>query len=112
MKSGWMRWMVRTAGFALVLVSFPAAAELKIGFVNTDRIFRDAAPAVRAQKKLEKEYLGKFGELNKLWKDIDHGKVKEIDGKYLQRAVELASDIVERMNKLLPKEYRVEKKRK
>lgn len=64
------------------------------------------------EKKLEKEYLKKFNDLNKLWKDIDHGKVKEIDGKYLQKAIELASDIVERMNKLLPKEYQVEKKRK
>jgi predicted nucleotidyltransferase len=64
------------------------------------------------EKKLEKEYLDKFNELNKLWKDIDHGKVKEADGKYLQKAIDLASDIVERMNKLLPKEYQVEKKKK
>ena len=64
------------------------------------------------EKKLENEYLEKFKKLNKLWKDIDHGKVKEIDGKYLQKAIDLASDIVERMNKLLPKEYQVEKKRK
>jgi len=62
------------------------------------------------EKKLEKEYLNKFNELNKMWKDIDHGKVKKVDGTYLERALELAEDIIERMNKLLPKEYRVEKK--
>lgn len=70
MKSGWMRWIVRTAGFALVMVSFPAAAELKIGFVNTDRIFRDAAPAVRAQKKLEKEFEKRDQELQRMAKQL------------------------------------------
>jgi outer membrane protein len=33
-----------------------AQAENKIGFVNTERILRDAAPAVRAQKKIEAEF--------------------------------------------------------
>ena len=33
-----------------------AQADGKIGFVNLDRILRDAAPAVRAQKKLEAEF--------------------------------------------------------
>ncbi|MBI5936837.1 MAG: OmpH family outer membrane protein [Betaproteobacteria bacterium] len=32
------------------------AAELKIGFVNTERIFRDSALSQKAQKKLEKEF--------------------------------------------------------
>jgi hypothetical protein len=44
-----------------------------------------------------------------MWKDIDHGKVKEIDCGYLSKAVALAEDIVERMNRLLPKEMRGEK---
>jgi outer membrane protein len=41
------------AGLAL-----PAAAqgESKIGFVNTQRILREAGPAVRAQKKIEAEF--------------------------------------------------------
>ena len=28
------------------------AVEMKIGFVNTERVFREAAPAKRAQQKL------------------------------------------------------------
>jgi outer membrane protein len=32
------------------------AAELKIGFVNTEKVFRDAPIAIKAQKKLEKEF--------------------------------------------------------
>ena len=43
----------------LMAVLAPAAAaqaESKIGFVNTERILREAAPAVRAQKKIEAEF--------------------------------------------------------
>ena len=41
----------------------PAQVEGRIGFVNLDRILRDAAPAVRAQKKLEAEFQKREQEL-------------------------------------------------
>lgn len=44
------------------------AAEFKIGFVNTERVFREAAPAVKAQKKLEKEFAARDQELQKMTK--------------------------------------------
>ena len=44
------------------------ANELKIGFVSTERLFREAAPAVRALKKLEKEFAPRDAELQKLVK--------------------------------------------
>ena len=57
---------------ALVLAS-PAAAQTasvapasKFGFVNTERILRDAAPAVRAQKKIEAEFHKRDQELAKI----------------------------------------------
>lgn len=43
-----------------------AAAEFKIGFVNTERVFRDAAPAVRAQKKIEQEFAKRDQEMQKM----------------------------------------------
>jgi outer membrane protein len=43
-----------------------SAAELKVGFVNTDRVFREAGPAVKAQKKLEKEFAVRDQELQKM----------------------------------------------
>ena len=47
-------------------VSTPAAAQAeKIGFVNTERILRDAAPAIRAQKKIEAEFAKRDQELTK-----------------------------------------------
>lgn len=62
------------------------------------------------EKKLESAYVKKFEKLNKLWKDIDHGRVKEVDSKYLDQAITLADDILKRMDKLLPKELRPEEK--
>lgn len=56
------------------------------------------------EKKLEPEYIDKFNGLNKLWKDIDHGVVKEVGPEHLNKAMTLARDIIERMKKLLPKE--------
>ena len=61
---------------ALLLAAFVAAAvapaalaaELKIGFVNTERVFREAAPAKRAQQKLEKEFAARNAELGKIEK--------------------------------------------
>ena len=44
------------------------AAEMKIGFVNTERVFREAAPAKRAQQVLEREFSSRNGELAKLEK--------------------------------------------
>ena len=44
------------------------AAEFKIGFVNTERVFREATPAVKAQKKLEKEFAARDQELQKMTK--------------------------------------------
>ena len=44
------------------------AAELKVGFVNTERVFREAAPAKRAQQKLEREFAARNAELATLEK--------------------------------------------
>jgi hypothetical protein len=56
------------------------------------------------EKKLEKTYIDKYLELNKLWKDIEHEVIKDVDAQHLNKAMTLANDIIERMKKLLPKE--------
>jgi outer membrane protein len=50
--------------------STAAAADLKIGFVNTERVFRDAAPAVRAQKKIEQEFAKRDQEMQRMDEQI------------------------------------------
>jgi len=44
------------------------AADLKIGFVNTERVFRDSQQALKAQKKLEKEFQTREQDIQKLTK--------------------------------------------
>jgi outer membrane protein len=54
---------------ALVLVApMLQAADLKIGFVQTERIFREAAPAQKSQRKLEKEFAERDASLQKMAK--------------------------------------------
>jgi predicted nucleotidyltransferase len=56
------------------------------------------------EKKLEKSYIQKFRELDKLWKDIDHEVIKEVGPKHLAKALKLTKEILERFKKILPKE--------
>jgi outer membrane protein len=78
----------------LAAAAFPAAAQLKIGFVNTERVFREAAPAKRAQQKLEREFAARNQELGKI----------EKQGRDLQSELE-------RENVTMPEATRREKER-
>jgi outer membrane protein len=54
---------------AVALAGLPAAAaDMKIGFVNTERVFREAAPAKKAQAILEKEFATRNADLARLEK--------------------------------------------
>ncbi|MDP2787511.1 MAG: OmpH family outer membrane protein [Pseudomonadota bacterium] len=56
---------------SLPVFAFPTsaqAAELKIGFVNTEKVFRDSPLAIKAQKKLEKEFQTREQDIQKLVK--------------------------------------------
>lgn len=44
------------AAMAVLVPASQAQPEARIGFVNTERILREAAPAARAQKKIEAEF--------------------------------------------------------
>lgn len=52
----------------LICVGPVWANDAKIGFVNTDRIFRESQLAIRAQKKLEREFSTREQEIQKLIK--------------------------------------------
>ncbi len=57
-------------GTVLMASSSLALAETKIGFVNSDKVMREAAPAVRAQKRLEKEFEKRDQDLQRIAKDL------------------------------------------
>ncbi|MDR2925421.1 MAG: OmpH family outer membrane protein [Azoarcus sp.] len=58
---------------ALILMgaSQLALAETKIGFVNTERVMRESAPAVRGQQRIEKEFSKRDQELQRMAKELE-----------------------------------------
>jgi outer membrane protein len=58
--------------FVALLLSVPllAQAEMRIGFVNAERVMRESQPAARALKKLDKEFERRDQELQKLAKTL------------------------------------------
>ena len=63
-----MRRLAAVLFAGLALAAGAAHAQLKIGFVNTERVFREAAPAKRAQQALEREFSTRNVELGKVEK--------------------------------------------
>jgi outer membrane protein len=64
-----MRTLICAA--ALAIAAFPAWAQSgKLGFVNTERILRDAVPAQQAQKKIESEFRKRDQELAQLASEL------------------------------------------
>jgi outer membrane protein len=51
---------------AVLATSSVAQSEGRVGYVNLERILRDSAPAVRAQKKIELEFAKRDQELGKM----------------------------------------------
>ena len=82
MKS--IRMKCAVAGTLLALVGFGVQAqELKIGYVNSDRVLREAAPAKAAQSKLETEFSKREKELTEV------GNRLKAAGDKLEKAYEL-----------------------
>src|SRR6266513_539853 len=78
-------YLARIAGMlfiaSLAAPGFAQGADYKIGFINSERLFREAAPAKRAQQKLEKEFAGRDSEIQKLSKQVrDLQALLEKDG--------------------------------
>jgi len=63
-------YIVLAAVTLLAVMGSAGAAEYKIGFVNAERLWRDSAPAKRAQQKLEKEFAPREAELQRLGKQV------------------------------------------
>jgi len=62
----------------LAALSAHANEAFKIGFVDLDRILRESGPAVKALKKLEKEFSGRDADIKKLAEQL-RSKQQELD---------------------------------
>ncbi|MCW3478518.1 OmpH family outer membrane protein [Neisseriaceae bacterium JH1-16] len=116
-----MKFAFAGAGLLMAALSVmplaASAADFKLGYVNTERIFREAAPAVAIQRKLEKEFAPRRDELKKMEaraKDLETQLARSnlptddrkkydreyasLDRDYRARARELAEDYNQRRN--------------
>jgi outer membrane protein len=87
--------------------------ELKIGFVNTDRVFKEAAPALRSQKKLQDEFAPRDQEIKAVNAQATQVKAKlEKDGLTMaeseKRALESELARLSREIQRLQREFREE----
>lgn len=113
--------MIKISGFvfsfiALGILSLATSAsgqELKIGFVNTDRVFKEAAPALRSQKKLQEEFAPRDQEIKAVNAQATAVKAKlEKDGLTMaeseKRALESELARLSREIQRLQREFREE----
>ena len=97
----------------LSLATSASGQELKIGFVNTDRVFKEAAPALRSQKKLQEEFAPRDQEIKAVNAQATEVKAKlEKDGLTMaeseKRALESELARLSREIQRLQREFREE----
>ena len=97
----------------LSLATSASGQELKIGFVNTDRVFKEAAPALRSQKKLQEEFAPRDQEIKDVNAQATEVKAKlEKDGLTMaeseKRALESELARLSREIQRLQREFREE----
>ena len=81
MRQGFTRLLGALAMVFAAGIASAQGSDYKIGFVNTERLFREATPAKRAQQKLEREFAGRDSDIQKLSKQVrDLQALLEKDG--------------------------------
>ena len=100
-----------TLWFAIVATCFACAAhaqDFKIGFVNTDRIFREASSAKAAQAKLEQEFSRREKEL------VDIGNALKSNSEKFEREAPTLSESqrATRQKQLLDQDREFQRKRR
>ena len=107
-------YLLSLISFGILSVASSASGqELKIGFVNTDRVFKEAAPALRSQKKLQEEFAPRDQEIKAVNAQATAVKAKlEKDGLTMaeseKRALESELARLSREIQRLQREFREE----
>lgn len=84
------------------------AADFKVGVVDTERVLRESAPAIKAEKKIEKEFSGRDLEIKKLMKqakdlqavlDNEDSKLSDADHRNKDRELSAINVNLQRMQR-------------
>lgn len=101
---------ITKAGMLAVLLSagWACAEDFKVGVVDTERVLRESVPAIKAEKKIEKEFSGRDQEIKKLMKQAkdlqallekDEGKLTEADRRNKERELSAMNASLQRMQR-------------
>ncbi len=103
------QWLMILLGVLALGMQAPAQAQdFRVGFVNTDRIFREANTAKAAQAKLEQEFSRREKELNDLGNSL-----KSLSDKFEREAPTLSeSQRAQRQKQLLDQDRDFQRKRR
>lgn len=63
-----MKTILSASLLLVACFSLAQAADFRVGVVNTERILRESAPALKAEKKIEKEFAARDEEIKKMVK--------------------------------------------
>lgn len=84
------------------------AADFKVGVVDTERVLRESAPAMKAESKIEKEFSGRDQEIKKLVKqakelqaalDNESSKLSDADRRNKERELTAMNVDLQRMQR-------------
>ncbi len=73
--------------FSLLLVCGVQAADLKVGFVDAERVNRESAPADEASKRLEKEFQPRVSEIQRR-----EGQIKSAQAQFEKDALTMSEN--------------------
>jgi outer membrane protein len=104
-----MKTKIRVALLGALLVAGSAVAgDFKVGVVDTERVLRESLPAMKAEKKIEKEFSGRDLEIKKTMKqakdlqtllDKDSAGLSEADHRNKERELNALNVNLQRMQR-------------
>jgi outer membrane protein len=104
-----MKAMIRVGMLAVLLsAGVTLAADFKVGVVDTERVLRESAPAMKAESKIEKEFSGRDQEIKKIMKQVkelqalldkDDSKLTDADRRNKERELTTLNVDLQRMQR-------------
>jgi len=104
-----MKTMIRTGLLAMLLGAGVAhATDFKVGVVDTERVLRESVPAMKAEKKIEKEFSGRDLEIKRMMKqakelqtllETEGGKLSDADHRNKERELTAMNVNLQRMQR-------------
>jgi outer membrane protein len=109
MREKMMKTVIKAGMLAMLLsAGLAMAADFKVGVVDTERVLRESAPAMKAESKIEKEFSGRDQEIKKLLKqakelqavlDNDDNKLSDTDRRNKERELSAMNVDLQRMQR-------------